>query len=387
MATQIEKNTEKLIQRKLDILFAKQQQLNNNAGGEQQQQYYAGGYLPRYHYGGGVPHSHSGGQSDIGINMNSPYQVDWNLPQVNTGNPDWYKPYNRSQFIPSGTQGSGSPQSMTYNNFGIQGNDKVMKPFVQPEAPTTNPLGTEMSLNPGQQSLGLKADPINAWSTPDNWSKGVAAPVTKTPTDWGKVGTMAGQIAPMIYNMAMGLKKPDKVRPNYNPYEGQIRSLMANRRFNIDPLLTANRTANAVVNRNVRNTGNSRGEMMGNYGANQNYRMQADAAAWAQKNNMDNQYMGQQAEMDAQLGQQRAGMDWNTQMGNAGNKAATQQFMTQGFNDLGRFAQTQQLMNNQMKNSQYLGGIYQDVYGGLSNWTANINKILNSLPKTNINGK
>jgi hypothetical protein len=175
--------------------------------------------------------------------------------------------------------------------------------------------------------------------------------------------------------MIKGLQRPDKVKPNYNPYESQIRSTMANRRFNIDPLLNANRVGQAVNNRQIRDVAGSRGELMSNLGASQNARMAGDAAAWAQKNNMDNQYLGQQAEMDAQLGSQRAGMDWNVQMGNAGNKAATQQFMSQGFNDLGRFAQTQQLMENQRLNSSDLANVYQSVYGGYSQFLPELERM------------
>ena len=563
MATQIEKNTEKLIQRKLDILFAKQQQLNNNAGGQQQQQQYAmggpignifnasinaipkikgkrdkyykenlgnqqanvdmmnayhtmdyskeplwfpivghtpggwkktaennkqvqtgfeqqfidtygrkptgkdmfmmnqratellpkqaqGGYLPQYHDGGGVPHSHNTSISgDYGYGFDPWRQTGYNAslspigldPRNTRGFVEhWGQPYSG----PVNTRIKSPTMEVIHNpgETGIVGNRTTSQPIQQQQIGLTNrpyqseplpqqlPYPVDGSVIKGGAMVGSKQLPQPwemvdmqslAYQAPDDgkgyfkeegqapWAKDVIK-ATEYPTldfsknsfgikgsgnaslpdgsggpgpNWGKVGTMAGQIAPMIYNMAMGLKKPDKVRPNYNPYEGQIRSLMANRRFNIDPLLTANRTANAVANRNVRNTGNSRGEMMGNYGANQNYRMQADADAWAQKNNMDNRYMGQQAEMDAQLGWQRAGMDWNTQMENAGNKAATQQFMSQGFNELGKFAQTQQLMNNQMKNSQYLGGIYQDIHGGLGNFLLESQKAANAFKMKN----
>lgn len=186
----------------------------------------------------------------------------------------------------------------------------------------------------------------------------------------------AAQIAPMVYNMFKGMQKPEKTKPNYNPYEGQARSLMANRRFNIDPMLNSNLNAQAVTNRNIRNVANSRGEMMGNFGASQNYRMAGDSAAWAQKNNMDNQYRGEQAQMDAQLGSQRAAMDWNTQTANSQNKAATNSFLGQGFNDLGKFAQTQQLMGNQQKNSQDQMRIFQDTFGGIAGFMPEIQKML-----------
>ena len=239
-------------------------------------------------------------------------------------------------------------------------------------------ITSNFELGPNKTTLGT-ANPVN--------NTLVGKPnvqTTPTPTNWGKVGTFAGQVAPMLYNMFKGLQKPDKVKPMYNPYEGQIRSAMANRRFNIDPLLNANMVANAVGNRNIRNAANSRGEMMGNYGASQNQRMAGDTAAWAQKNNMDNQYLGEQAQMDANLGANRAQMDWMAQDYNLKNKTATNQFLGQGFNDLGQFAQMQQLMGNQTNNDAMLANILRSVYGPGSptKFYGGYQDVLNALPKT-----
>ena len=82
--------------------------------------------------------------------------------------------------------------------------------------------------------------------------------------------------------------------------------------------------------------------------------------------------------MDANLGGQRAQMDWNTQIANQQNKAATNAFMGQGFNDLGKFAQTQQLMGNQSQNSQDLLRIFQDAFGGITGFMPELQKILSN---------
>jgi hypothetical protein len=190
-----------------------------------------------------------------------------------------------------------------------------------------------------------------------------AGPFGKKDLDWGKAGTFALQAAPAIYNMIKGLQRPDKVTPNYNPYENEIRSTMRNRRFNIDPILNANRTAQAVSNRNIRSVAGSRGELMGNLGASQNARMVGDATAWAQKNNMDNQYLSEQAQMDANLGQNRAQMDWMTQDANARNRTVTNQFMGQGINDIANLMQTRQLMNNQLLSDKQRIGVMKDALG------------------------
>ena len=253
------------------------------------------------------------------------------------------------------------------------------------------PLGKGLlgSMNPPAQkgfninSLGIGAS--GPTQTASQAAAGIGGVVAKGASMATGLG-MAAQLAPVVFNMIKGLQKPERTRPNYNPYESSARSLMANRRFNVDPMLNSNRNAQAVANRNIRNTAGSRGEMMANFGAAQNYRMAGDASAWSQKNNMDNEYMGQQAQMDAQLGQQRAQMDWNVQNANAQNKAAQQQFLGQGFSDLGQFGQVQQQMSNQKERDKQLLGLYPDMFG-VYNFMNGIKDIENSFKTGKQNGK
>jgi len=204
-------------------------------------------------------------------------------------------------------------------------------------------------------------NPESGRFNPDKSRENTLAGVDKGP-NWGKAGTFAMQAAPAIYNMIRGLQKPEKTKPNYNPYEDEIRSTMRGRRFDIDPLLAANRTAQAVSNRNIRSAAGSRGALMGNLGAAQNYRMAGDAAAWSQKNNMDNQYLAEQAQMDYGLGMGRAQMDWHVQDANARNRAARNQFLGRGLSDLSMYSQNQQFMKNQRERDSQLVGLMPDMF-------------------------
>jgi len=179
----------------------------------------------------------------------------------------------------------------------------------------------------------------------------------------GQAASIGSQFLPGMYNFIKGLQKPDRVSPNYNPYNNEIRSTMRNRRFDINPLLNANLTAQAVTNRNIRNTAGSRGELMGNLTASQNARMAGDASAWSQKNNVDNQYLAEQAQMDYGLGSNISQMNWATQEANARNKAATNQFMGQSMIDFSNAGQMQQLMNNQQRTDIQRAGLIKDMYG------------------------
>jgi hypothetical protein len=448
MATLLEKNTQKLVQRKLDILFAKQQQLNGNSNGQRKMP--EGGYTSitgDYGYGfdpwrrtgynatlsdiGLDPRNTAGFGQGWGQPYSGPKPVGQNTPVNTLYNPDTpYKAPGSYQF--NSWENQNRPTN--YNSFtGGQTSPNVTQvPYTGPAPDYSTPeqagYGETQPIVSNKPTVGkapvnymtklLANDPNRGYTAPNfapeptatinplaastppinkvttsnitpthglvdatkNAKDGIAAN-TNTPINWGKVGTTAAQLAPVIYNMFKGMQKPDKVKANYNPYESQIMGLMADRRFNIEPLLNANRVGQAVSNRSIRDVAGSRGELMGNLGATQNARMTGDAAAWAQKNNMDNQYMGQQAEMLANLGGNRSQMDWNAQMGYAQNKAATQQFTGQAFNDLSKYSQTQQLMGNQKERDAQLASLYPDMYSQIYQFQPAIQAILKAAGK------
>lgn len=444
MATLIEKNTKKLIERKLDVLFAEQQKLNGDAGGNPEMA--TGGYGP------GDPENMTpwfpSSENAMGAlewirNRNTPNYYAGQLPGVTVTGVRGYKnsqskpfqvapitvtaerptfwsktginPYNHygNTNLPK-TQNTGQNVMKVNINGPIDTTTPEQAGFTNPSTSNSFASGSNVPYNP--QTYGF--DPGYAYTAPQTYDtvdtslsygtnearRNASGPNFSNPLDdpnsklfdpakskantlkeaginkpnWGKVGTFAMQAAPMLYNMFKGLQRPDKVTPNYNPYEGDIRNAMRNRRFNVDPTLNANRVAQAVSNRNIRSAANSRGELMGNLGAAQNYRMAGDAAAYAQKNNMDNQYLAEQAQMDAQLGSQRAQMDWMTQTAQAQNKAATNSFLGQGFNDLGEFSQVQQQMKNQKFRDAQLAGLYPDMYSQIYQFQPFMQSIVNA---------
>jgi hypothetical protein len=188
------------------------------------------------------------------------------------------------------------------------------------------------------------------------------------------------KFASPMYNLVKGFQSPEKAVPNYNPYNDRIRSLMANRRFNVEPMLNQNLTAQAVANRNINNTARSRGEQMGNYGAAQNYRMMGDASAYTQQNNTNNQYLAEQAQMDYGVGRDISMMDQATQVANAQNRGTTNQFLTQSMQDFTNLGQTQEYMGNQKEMDMYKTGIWKDMYGtNIGRWMENINRLISEL--------
>lgn len=170
--------------------------------------------------------------------------------------------------------------------------------------------------------------------------------------DWGGIGLQALSLAPDIYNLGQALfSKPEKIERNryFNPYTSQIRSRMNDRRFNIDPMLAANRNANAIYNRNVSNaSGGDRSRLLSNLLAGQNARQSADASAYSQKINMDNQYLAEQAQMDYQLGAMNANALAMRDDINARNLAAKRNFGASAASGMQQYALNQMQMNNQL---------------------------------------
>ena len=170
--------------------------------------------------------------------------------------------------------------------------------------------------------------------------------------DWGGIGLQALSLAPDIYNLGQALfSKPEKIERNryFNPYTNQIRSRMNDRRFNIDPILAANRNANAIYNRNVSNaSGGDRSRLLSNLLAGQNARQSADAAAYSQKINMDNQYIAEQAQMDYNLGAMNANALAMRDDINARNLAAKRNFGAAAASGMQRYALNQMQMDNQL---------------------------------------
>jgi len=156
----------------------------------------------------------------------------------------------------------------------------------------------------------------------------------------GMIGAGTSLLAP-AFNIGKGLSKPTEYNAQdyYNPYGDEIRSTMRDRRFNIDPILEQNKTSQAIYNRNLRGTATSSGQMLSNLGAGSAGRMRADAAAYTQKSNIDNQYLGEQAQMDYRLGDQRANVNWQTDMATEQNRAARDSMFGAGLGQLGQAGQ------------------------------------------------
>lgn len=173
--------------------------------------------------------------------------------------------------------------------------------------------------------------------------------------NWGKAGGIANdvlQAAPAIYNIAQGIfGKADTLDPEKfnNPYEGAAIDAMRNRKFNIDPLLEANRINYSTANRNLSTAAKTRGELLSGYGANAYGKSSADMTAWATKNNEENKYKGELANMYAQLGNSRASNMLAIAEFNARSRAAKSNMLGTGITQLGALGQRYELNKNRRR--------------------------------------
>lgn len=197
---------------------------------------------------------------------------------------------------------------------------------------------------------------------------------------------MAGQLAPIGYNIYQGLQPEQELNASefYNPQANQAMSLMANRRFNVDPTLRANEGAYRTALSNIKSaSGGNRGQLLGNVGGAMRGMQSANAQAYAQKQNMDNQYMAQEAQMRAGLGSERAQTDLMISDLNTRNEAARRAFLGQAAGQLGQFSQAQAVNRGMRERDEMLLPLMQDYLGMLGDRGGSNNNLNFQAPQLN----
>lgn len=159
-------------------------------------------------------------------------------------------------------------------------------------------------------------------------------------------------LAPTVYNALQSLRGPEEEPLVLNPYAGAVRSTMARRRMNIEPVRLANSRSRAISNYNLAN-------INANTGANLAARTQAavdeyasNANMYATKQNADNAYLGEYANTLNNLGQQFVQSENMYNDLNARNRAAARNFGATATSQLGKWSQVNRQMQNQYNRDQ-----------------------------------
>lgn len=156
-------------------------------------------------------------------------------------------------------------------------------------------------------------------------------------------------LAPTMYNFMQGLRGPETESTVLNPYAGAINRTMARRRINIAPTLAANRRSRAIANYNASNVNTGTGANLAartQMAANE-YASNADI--YAARDNANNAYLGEYANVMNNLGQQYVQNQVMTNDLNARNRAAARNYSGTAASQIGQWSQVREQMRNQKR--------------------------------------
>lgn len=173
-----------------------------------------------------------------------------------------------------------------------------------------------------------------------------AAPKRSNTKDKPSFDSLSG-LSPILYNWIQSRRRPEIEDQVLNPYSGAINRAMASRRLNIEPTLAANRRSRAIARNNMARLNPNTGMNLayGNQLATGEYAQ--NASVYANRDNANNQYLGEYAIMMNNLGQQYIQNTVLTNYLNARNRAAARNFGATAAGQLGQWSQTKEKMRNE----------------------------------------
>lgn len=182
-------------------------------------------------------------------------------------------------------------------------------------------------------------------------------------------------LEPVLYNFVRSLQDPEVEDPVLNPYAGAVNRAMARRRLNIEPTLAANRRSRAINRQNMARLNPNTGMNLayGNQLATAEYAQ--NAATYANRDNANNQYLGEYADMMNNLGQQYVQNTVLTNDLNARNRATARNFGSTAAGQLGKWSQNRVQMRNQARRDAQLLPYLEDYLNAVTN-VAKSNKLI-----------
>ncbi|QWM89324.1 hypothetical protein M1M45_gp057 [uncultured phage cr149_1] len=219
----------------------------------------------------------------------------------------------------------------------------------------TNPLNQAPLLNIEDFNPSLAPDPIYApLLSIEDFNPTLTPDEIKTPSKSSfNFGSLSG-LSPILYNWVQSRRKPEVEDQVLNPYTGAINRAMASRKVNIEPTLAANRRSRAIARNNMARLNPNTGMNLayGNQLATGEYAQ--NASVYANRDNANNQYLGEYANMMNNLGQQYVQNTVLTNDLNARNRAAARNFGATAAGQLGQWSQTKEKMRNQARRDRQI---------------------------------
>lgn len=242
------------------------------------------------------------------------------------------------------------PSSGEYFDVNGKGVTTPSKQSKSVAAPSQAPLLDIADFNPA-----LASDPIYApLVSVDDFNPTLTPDEIKTPSksSFG-FGSLSG-LSPILYNWIQSRRRPEVEDQVINPYTGAINRAMASRKLNIEPTLAANRRSRAIARNNMARLNPNTGMNLayGNQLATGEYAQ--NASVYANRDNANNQYLGEYANMMNNLGQQYVQNTVLTNDLNARNRAAARNFGATAAGQLGQWSQTKEKMRNQARRDRQI---------------------------------
>ena len=232
----------------------------------------------------------------------------------------------------------------------------VRKPTpASKSAKATNSLNQAPLLDIEDFNPSLTSDPIYApLLNIEEFNPTLTPDEIKTPgKSSSNFGSLSG-LSPILYNWIQSRRRPETEDQVLNPYTGAINRAMASRRVNIEPTLAANRRSRAIARNNMAKLNPNTGMNLayGNQLATGEYAQ--NASVYANRDNANNQYLGEYANMMNNLGQQYVQNTVLTNDLNARNRAAARNFGATAAGQLGQWSQTKEKMRNQARRDRQI---------------------------------
>lgn len=222
-------------------------------------------------------------------------------------------------------------------------------------AKATNSLNQAPLLDIEDFNPSLASDPVYApLLNIEDFNPTLTPDEIKTPSKSSfNFGSLSG-LSPILYNWIQSRRRPEIEDQALNPYSGAINRAMASRRLNIEPTLAANRRSRAIARNNMARLNPNTGMNLayGNQLATGEYAQ--NASVYANRDNANNQYLGEYANMMNNLGQQYVQNTVLTNNLNARNRAAARNFGATAAGQLGQWSQTKEKMRNQARRDRQI---------------------------------
>ena len=257
-------------------------------------------------------------------------------------------------------------------------NDDPIEPYSWIDSANDIPVEGELDILRNTPQPSKKKD-----KPKDDKGKGDKGKGTSFDPTWldtiSSIGSTIGGLMPIIANLR---EKPEYQRPVYNPFMGEALRTMRRRRYDINPAIRDIERNRAITNYNA-------DQMNTNTGANLAFRLQnavntnrAIADLRSTESNANNAYLGEYAQMAANLGEQWAAESRRVDEANIANRAQARNIRRAGLSGVSQYLQNNEFMRNQRNRDNMMMALY-DPFLEAGFTTQDLTNFRNWLRRTN----